>query len=121
MEGSVECFLEGNFKNGLSIISTISAQIEQFKNQIDPHHVMLLYYKIACLHFGCDQYEEAIVYLNKIVNNKKTMLYKEREKGGHRKENMTKRKRGLTKVMFSHFLSSHQCLTLPTRCRVPTA
>ena len=67
-------FLEGNFKNGLSIISTISAQIEQFKNQIDPHHVMLLYYKIACLHFGCDQYEEAIVYLNKIVNNKELKM-----------------------------------------------
>ena len=40
-------FLEGNFTNGLVIIPEISSQIEVFKNQIDPHHVMLLYYKIA--------------------------------------------------------------------------
>ena len=25
--------------------------IEEFKNQIDPHHVMMFYYKIACLYF----------------------------------------------------------------------
>jgi hypothetical protein len=48
-------FLEGNFKRGLSIIPSITSHIVQFKNQIDPHHIMLLYYKIACLYFGCDQ------------------------------------------------------------------
>lgn len=63
-------FLEGKFKEGLVIIPKILHNIERFKNQIDPHHVMMLYYKLACLYFGCEQYEEAIVYLNQIVNNK---------------------------------------------------
>lgn len=67
-------FLEGNFTNGLVIIPEISSQIEVFKNQIDPHHVMLLYYKIACLYFGCTMYEEAIVFLNKIVHNKELKM-----------------------------------------------
>ena len=31
---------------------------------------MLLYYKLGCLYFGGDDYENAIIYLNKIVQNK---------------------------------------------------
>ena len=31
---------------------------------------MLLYYKLGCLYFGGDDYENAIFYLNKIVQNK---------------------------------------------------
>ena len=58
---------------------------------------------------------------NNIDNVKKTMLYKEREKESHKREKMTKKKRGLAKVMFLHFLSSHPCLTQPSRCHVITA
>lgn len=63
-------FLEGKFKQGLEIVPEILEQIETFKSKIDGHHVMLLYYKIACLHFGSDNYEQAIHYLNKIIENK---------------------------------------------------
>lgn len=63
-------FLEGNFKKGLAIVPQILGTIENFKNQIDAHHIMLLYYKIACLYFGADKHEDAIFYLNKITQNK---------------------------------------------------
>ncbi|MEN8812012.1 MAG: hypothetical protein ABF277_01755, partial [Candidatus Arcticimaribacter sp.] len=63
-------FLEGEFKAGQVIVPEILAHIEQYKNKIDAHHVMLLYYKLGCLYFGCEDYENAIVYLNKIVQNK---------------------------------------------------
>jgi tetratricopeptide (TPR) repeat protein len=63
-------FLEGEFKAGQVIVPEILAHIEQYKNKIDAHHVMLLYYKLGCLYFGCEDYESAIIYLNKIVQNK---------------------------------------------------
>ncbi len=63
-------FLEGNFKEGQEIINTLLNKINHFENQIDEHHVMMFYYKIACLYFGSNEFENATVYLNQIVNNK---------------------------------------------------
>ena len=63
-------FMEGKFREGLVVIPEILEQIEQYKNQIDPHHVMLMYYKVACLYFGADEHEKAIVYLQRIIENK---------------------------------------------------
>lgn len=63
-------FLEGQFKKGVTIVPEILRIIDVYKNQIDAHHIMLLYYKIACLYFGADQYEDAIFYLDKITRNK---------------------------------------------------
>ncbi|MBB12941.1 MAG: hypothetical protein CMC78_02095 [Flavobacteriaceae bacterium] len=63
-------FLKGNFEEGLAILPDVIKGINAFKNQIDPHHVMLFYYKIACLYFGLEDYEKCIVYLNKIIKNK---------------------------------------------------
>jgi tetratricopeptide (TPR) repeat protein len=64
------CFLQGEFEQGLSTVPEVIRGIEKFKNQIDPHHVMMFYYKISCLYFGVEDYENCIVYLNKIINNK---------------------------------------------------
>jgi hypothetical protein len=63
-------FLEGEFKEGQVIVPEILAHIDRLQNKIDPHHIMLLYYKLGCLYFGGDDYENAIVYLNKIVQNR---------------------------------------------------
>ncbi|MGB1449713.1 MAG: hypothetical protein ACPG8F_07730 [Flavobacteriaceae bacterium] len=63
-------FLEGEFKAGLVVVPEILEHIDLYKNQIDPHHIMLLYYKLGCLYFGCEDYENAILYLDKIVENK---------------------------------------------------
>ena len=64
------CFMEGVFEEGVSLVPKIIAGIETFHNQIDPHHVMLFYYKIACLYFGKSDYEKCIFYLDKIISNK---------------------------------------------------
>ena len=67
-------FLEGNFKEGQEIIEPLLIKIEEYKGQIDEHHVMMFYYKIACLYFGSNDFEKAIVYLNRIINNKKLKM-----------------------------------------------
>ncbi|NQY29531.1 MAG: hypothetical protein HRT69_08665 [Flavobacteriaceae bacterium] len=63
-------FLSGNFKEGLSLVTEIEAQISFHKNRIDQHHIMLFYYKIACMYFGVDDYKSCIKYLTKIISTK---------------------------------------------------
>jgi tetratricopeptide (TPR) repeat protein len=64
------CFLEGNFNEALLSIPNILEGIRKFENQIDAHHVMMFYYKIACIYFGKEDYENCIAYLDKIIKNK---------------------------------------------------
>ena len=63
-------FLEGSFKEGSLLIEPILKGIKEYKNRMDDHHIMVIYYKIACLYFGMDQYKECIAYLHKIIRNK---------------------------------------------------
>ncbi|MBO6523875.1 MAG: hypothetical protein JJ971_08625 [Balneolaceae bacterium] len=61
-------FITGNFTDGLDIIPQLNKAIEKFEHRIDPHRILVFYYKIACLYFGAGKFEEAISYLNKIIN-----------------------------------------------------
>ncbi|MEM7382670.1 MAG: hypothetical protein AAF361_15990, partial [Bacteroidota bacterium] len=45
-------FLEGTFEKGLYLVKIIEYGIVKHKDRIDAHHVMVFYYKIACLYFG---------------------------------------------------------------------
>lgn len=63
-------FLEGTFSRGLYLVNIIEYGIKKHKDRIDAHHVMLLYYKIACLYFGNSDHKNCILYLKKIISNK---------------------------------------------------
>jgi len=63
-------FLEGTFKKGLYLVKIIEYGINKHKDRIDEHHIMLLYYKIACLYFGMGDNKTCIQYLRRIINNK---------------------------------------------------
>jgi len=63
-------FLEGTFEKGLYLINIIEYGINKHKDRIDQHHIMLLYYKIACLYFGNGDNKNCIVYLKRIISNK---------------------------------------------------
>ncbi len=63
-------FLEGTFFDGEYLVPIINEKIETYKNQLDSHHIIVLYYKIACLYFGMGKNEECIRYLNKIIRSK---------------------------------------------------
>tara|TARA_Y100000385_G_C13105794_1_gene647693 strand:+ start:4644 stop:6071 length:1428 start_codon:yes stop_codon:yes gene_type:complete len=62
--------LEASFRDSIKIIPEVLAGIELNKNFIDHHHIMLLYYKIACMYFTVDDYDNCIKYVSKIMNNK---------------------------------------------------
>ncbi|MGD1947383.1 MAG: hypothetical protein ACFB0A_14245 [Croceivirga sp.] len=63
-------FLEGTFDKGLYLVNIIEYGIKKHGTRIDQHHIMVLYYKIACLYFGNGDHKNCIVYLKKIINNK---------------------------------------------------
>ena len=63
-------YLEGEFTEGTLFVPEVLDQIKAFGKKIDQHHVMLFYYKIACMYFGAGDYKNCIVYLNKIIDNK---------------------------------------------------
>ena len=63
-------FLEGNFREGLYLVDEIENGIKEQKLRIDDHHIMLFYYKIACLYFAIGENKISIEYLKKIIENK---------------------------------------------------
>ncbi len=63
-------FLEGTFKEGEYLVVEIEQKIALYKNRLDDHHIVVLYYKIACLYFGMGENRKCIAYLSKIINTK---------------------------------------------------
>ena len=63
-------FLEGTFKEGRYLVDIIENKIEIYKNRLDNHHIVVLYYKIACLYFGMGENKLCIKYLTKIIDSK---------------------------------------------------
>ena len=63
-------FSTGEFESGKRLIPEVLAGIDNYKDRIDPHHIMVLYYKVACLYFGLMDYEKCIFYLKKIIQNR---------------------------------------------------
>lgn len=63
-------FIDGSFEDGLELIPKVEADLLQFKNRIDEHHLMTFYYKFASLHFGSGNNKKCIEYLEKIISSK---------------------------------------------------
>lgn len=63
-------FLEGDFKGGIPLVDEVLHKLKKHQERIDEHHIMVLYYKIACLYFGNGNNSECIHYLKKIIDNK---------------------------------------------------
>ncbi|MFC2148233.1 hypothetical protein ACFLR9_06660 [Bacteroidota bacterium] len=63
-------FLEGTFDKGLYLVKIIEYGITKHSDRIDQHHIMIFYYKIACLYFGVGDNKTCIKYLKKIIDNK---------------------------------------------------
>ncbi len=63
-------FMEGTFDKGLYLVRIIEYGINKHRERIDEHHIMVLYYKIACLYFGLGDNKTCIQYLKRIINNK---------------------------------------------------
>ena len=63
-------FLKGTFSEGVELVPELVQKIEDDEFSWDNHRVMLFYYRIACLYFGSGDNDNAITYLNLIINQK---------------------------------------------------
>lgn len=66
-------FMDGSFTEGLSLVPEIEKKINEYKLQLDSHRILVFYYKIASLYFGCGEIEKSIIYLNHIINRTTTL------------------------------------------------
>lgn len=67
-------FLEGNFTEGITYATQLLTEIKSYEPLIDSHHIMVFYYKIACMYFGAGKNEDCIFYLDKIIQNKELKM-----------------------------------------------
>lgn len=63
-------FMKGEFSDGDQLVEKIQKRIKKYQGRIDEHHIMVFYYKIACLYFGDGNNKKCIHFLQKIINNK---------------------------------------------------
>ena len=63
-------FLEGTFKEGEHLVKEIDRKIKNYQSRLDHHHIIVLYYKIACLYFGMGENRMCIQYLSRIIDDK---------------------------------------------------
>lgn len=63
-------FLQGTFTKGLRMVPFLEDMLKEYSLYLDTHRVLVFYYKIACLYFGSGNNDKAIVYLNRIINQK---------------------------------------------------
>jgi hypothetical protein len=63
-------FLHGTFSEGLLLVPDIEEKMFAYALQVDQHRILVLNYKIACLHFGAGDASTAIDYLNRIIQRK---------------------------------------------------
>jgi hypothetical protein len=67
-------FLEGTFTEGLTLVPEIEAYLRRHSGNIDQHHRMLLYYKIACMYFGDGNYKRSMEYLQRVYSTRDPLV-----------------------------------------------
>ena len=70
-------FLEGSFDEAIPLIPDVLNGVVQHADQLDQHHIMVLYYKIACIYFGAENYLKCIEYLQFIISDKSLRVHQD--------------------------------------------
>jgi len=67
-------FLDGTFSDGLGMVEKVEGFLARFSKQIPLHNKMLIYYKIACLYFGANNYQRCLVNLGRTTETKNPQI-----------------------------------------------
>lgn len=67
-------FLQGKYSDGLKRVPEIISFLNDSESKLDTHRIIVLYYKIACLHFGVGQFKKAVKYLDMVLSLKNQSL-----------------------------------------------
>ncbi len=61
-------FMRGTFKEGLPLIPHLEEKLAEYALYLDKHRILVFNYKIASLYFGSGDYNSAIDYVQRIIN-----------------------------------------------------
>lgn len=61
-------FLHGNFRNNQEFVEELETWLEENAVYLDRNRLQVFRYKIACLHFGADDFKRCIYHLNQIIH-----------------------------------------------------
>jgi tetratricopeptide (TPR) repeat protein len=61
--------MKGDFHEGIKIVPEVEAKLKEYELFVDTHRILVFNYKFASLYFGAGEYERAIDYLHKIIND----------------------------------------------------
>jgi len=61
-------FMLGDFTGGVAHFNKIKGNLEVYIDRVDRHSRIVMYYKIACLHFGINDHSAVVQWLHKIIN-----------------------------------------------------
>jgi tetratricopeptide (TPR) repeat protein len=61
-------FLLGQFTEGIKAVDKMGNDLEKYKESLDNHYLLILYYKMACMYIGSNNYSKAVQWLNRIIN-----------------------------------------------------
>ena len=67
-------FMKGDFTHGTLLMEKIKPRINEYIERLDDHSRVIMYYKIACLYVGDNNYSESLIWLNRIINSEKDDL-----------------------------------------------
>ncbi|TNJ46211.1 hypothetical protein KFZ70_08440 [Tamlana fucoidanivorans] len=67
-------FIEGSFEEGIPLVDEVLERLRVYKDRIDEHHIMVFYYKMACMNFGAGDNKKCIYYLEKIISNRSLQM-----------------------------------------------
>lgn len=71
-----EAMLTFNYEKGALLIKRIVKELPEFENRLDEHHIILFYYKFACIYFGLEDYDNCNHYLNRLIKDKNIRIGK---------------------------------------------
>ncbi len=63
-------YLEGDFEAGVATVPYILENLKKYKLLLDTHRILVFYYKISYMYVGAEKYDQALDYLNAIINLK---------------------------------------------------
>lgn len=61
--------MKGDFHKGIEIVPEVEEKLQEYSLFVDVHRILVFNYKFASLYFGAGEYNKAIDYLHKIIND----------------------------------------------------
>lgn len=61
--------MKGAFREGIAIVPEVENKLKEYSLFVDTHRIVVFNYKFASLYFGAGEYNTAIDYLHKIIND----------------------------------------------------